>query len=83
MHAVPDLASFRVAGWTDGVGIVMCDTVDNSTHEPVAMDARNMLKRQIARAKGIPCLARGSLTGYRRRKMSDVPQKLPPKKEVA
>ena len=28
MHAVPDLASFRVAGWTEGVGIVMCDTVN-------------------------------------------------------
>ena len=50
MHAVPDLSSFRIAGWTEGVAIVMCDTVDNATHEPVAMDARNMLKRQIARA---------------------------------
>jgi glutamine synthetase len=50
MHAVPDLASFRIAGWTEGVAIVMCDTVDNSTHEPVAMDARHMLKVQLARA---------------------------------
>ena len=50
MHAVPDLSSFRIAGWTDGVAIVMCDTIRNDTHEPVEMDARMMLKRQLARA---------------------------------
>jgi glutamine synthetase len=50
MHVVPDLASFRIAGWTDGVAIVMCDTFVNGTHEPVALDARAMLKRQIAAA---------------------------------
>ncbi len=50
MHVVPDLSSFRIAGWTEGVAIVMCDTYDNSTHEPVAMDARRMLKRQLERA---------------------------------
>jgi glutamine synthetase len=50
MHAVPDLTSFRIAGWTEGVAIVMCDTVDAATHEPVALDARHMLKSQIARA---------------------------------
>jgi glutamine synthetase len=49
MHAVPDLASFRIAGWTTGVAIVMCDTVNVSTGEPIEMDARNMLKRQLAR----------------------------------
>lgn len=50
MHAIPDLSSFRIAGWTEGVAIVMCDTVDPVTHEPIAMDARNMLKKQLARA---------------------------------
>ena len=50
MHAAPDLSSFRIAGWTDGVAIVMCDTVDAATHEPVPLDARHMLKRQLARA---------------------------------
>jgi glutamine synthetase len=53
MHAVPDLSSFRIAGWTDGVAIVMCDTIRNDTHEPVEMDARMMLKRQLARAAGM------------------------------
>ena len=49
MHAIPDLASFRIAGWTDGVGIVMCDTF-HPDGRPIEMDARNMLKRQLARA---------------------------------
>ena len=53
MHAIPDLASFRVAGWTDGVGIVMCDTINVDTHEPIEMDARQMLKRQLARAEAL------------------------------
>jgi len=50
MHAVPDLASFRVAGWTEGVAIVMCDTYDEQTREPVELDSRAMLKRQVRRA---------------------------------
>jgi len=49
MHALPDLSSFRVAGWADGVAIVMCDTVHPGTSEPIEMDARNMLKRQLAK----------------------------------
>ena len=53
MHAIPDLSSFRIAGWTEGVAIVMCDTVNVDTHEPIAMDARNMLKKQLARAKAM------------------------------
>ena len=50
MHAIPDLASFRIAGWTEGVAVVLCDTVQPHTGEPIAMDARQMLKRQISRA---------------------------------
>jgi glutamine synthetase len=49
MHAIPDLASFRIAGWTEGVGIVMCDTV-HPDGRTIEMDARAMLKRQLARA---------------------------------
>ncbi len=50
MHAVPDLSSFRIAGWTEGVAIVMCDTYDTETHEPVSLDSRAMLKRQLQSA---------------------------------
>lgn len=49
MHAVPDPGSFRVAGWTDGVGVVMCDTYHPESDRPIEMDSRAMLKRQIAR----------------------------------
>lgn len=50
MHAVPDLTSFRIAGWTEGVAIVMCDTIDVATGEPIAMDGRTMLRTQLQRA---------------------------------
>lgn len=49
MHAVPDPSSFRVAGWTDGVGVVMCDTYHPESDRPIEMDSRAMLKRQIAK----------------------------------
>ena len=49
MHAMPDLSSFRVAGWADGVAIVMCDTVHPGSNAPIEMDARNMLKKQLAK----------------------------------
>ena len=49
MHAVPDLDSFRIAGWTDGVAVVMCDTYHPESDRVIEMDSRGMLKRQIAR----------------------------------
>lgn len=52
MHAVPDLSSFRIAGWTEGVAIVMCDTV-HPNGRTIEMDARAMLKRQLARAADV------------------------------
>ncbi|MCZ9882579.1 glutamine synthetase family protein [Arthrobacter sp. B2a2-09] len=44
MHAVPDLPSFRVAGWTTGMATVMCDMYDPKTHERIPMDGRGMVK---------------------------------------
>lgn len=51
MHAVPDLDTFRIAGWTEGVAVVICDTMHPNSHTPIEMDARGMLKRQIARVR--------------------------------
>jgi glutamine synthetase len=48
MHAVPDPSSFRIAGWAEGVAVVMCDAVDAATGEPVVLDSRGMLKRALA-----------------------------------
>ena len=36
-----------------GDGIVMCDTINVDTHEPIEMDSRQMLKRQLARAEAL------------------------------
>lgn len=47
MTVVPDLDTFRVAGWTEGTAVVICDTVDPETGEPTAMDSRAMLKRTL------------------------------------
>ncbi len=47
MKAVPDLQSFRIAGWEDGMATVMCDMVDGHTGEPITMDGRGMLKKTI------------------------------------
>ncbi|MER5886117.1 glutamine synthetase family protein [Streptomyces sp. NPDC001941] len=47
MAVVADLDTFRVAGWTEGAAVVICDTVDVETGEPTAMDARAMLKRTL------------------------------------
>lgn len=44
MHAVPDLRSFRVAGWTAGMATVMCDMYDPKTHERIPLDGRGMVK---------------------------------------
>jgi glutamine synthetase len=48
MKAVPDLDTFRIAGWEDGMATVMCDMVDGDTEEPITMDGRGMLKKTIA-----------------------------------
>lgn len=47
MHVVPDLSSFRVASWEEGVAVVLCDAYDAATGERVALDSRGMLKRTL------------------------------------
>ena len=51
MAVVPDLSSFRVAGWADGVAVVLCDSYAEDG-EPVALDPRRMLKRVLDRFAG-------------------------------
>ncbi len=47
-HLVPDMATLRRAGWTEGVALVLADVMDNTTHDPVAVAPRSILARQIA-----------------------------------
>lgn len=53
MHAVPDLSTFHIAGWAPGVAYCICDTIDIETHEPVALDGRHILRRQVERMRGL------------------------------
>ena len=47
VHLVPDMATLRRAGWTDGTAFVLCDVIDNATHDPVAVAPRSILRRQL------------------------------------
>jgi glutamine synthetase len=46
-HMVPDFATLRIASWLDATAIVLCDLVDDTTGEYVAVGPRSMLRRQI------------------------------------
>ena len=47
VHLVPDLATLREAAWTTGTAFVLCDVIDDASHEPVAVAPRSILKAQI------------------------------------
>ena len=49
VHLVPDLTTLRRAGWTDGAALVLCDVVDQTTHDLVPMAPRTVLRRQVER----------------------------------
>jgi glutamine synthetase len=51
MHAVPDLSTLHVAPWREGTAFCICDTIDIETHEPVALDGRNILRRTVERVR--------------------------------
>jgi glutamine synthetase len=49
LHAVPDLATLRVAAWLDRTALVLCDARDEEGGAPVAVSPRAILRRQIER----------------------------------
>lgn len=49
VHLVPDLSTLRSAAWTDHTAIVLCDVVDHTAHQAVAVAPRTMLRRQVER----------------------------------
>ena len=57
VHLVPDLSSLPRASWLDSTAMVLCDVHSNTTHEPVPMAPRSVLKAQLARAKALGLLA--------------------------
>ena len=48
-HMLADMATLRVASWLDRTALVLCDLVDDATHDFVPVAPRSMLRRQIAR----------------------------------
>ncbi len=50
VHCVPDLATLRRASWLDRSALVLCDVADDTTHEPVAVAPRSLLRRQVEAA---------------------------------
>ena len=48
--ASPDWETLRVLPWQDRTALVLCDVIDEATHEEVVVSPRTILKRQIAAA---------------------------------
>ncbi|MEM7201110.1 MAG: glutamine synthetase family protein [Planctomycetota bacterium] len=66
VHLVPDLATLRRASWLDRTALVVCDVVDERSHEPVALAPRSLLRRQLeaATAAGFVAMAGSELEYY-------------------
>ena len=65
-HMVPDMATLRVADWLPTTAIVLCDLVDDATHELVPIAPRSMLRKQIERLEsvGLTAMAASELEYY-------------------
>lgn len=53
VHLAPDLTTLRRAAWTDATAIVLCDVVDEDTHDLVEVAPRTVLRRQVERLEGL------------------------------
>jgi glutamine synthetase len=51
LKAVPDLSTLRTIPWLEKTALVICDALDEETNEPIEVSPRQILKRQIDRAK--------------------------------
>lgn len=65
-HIVPDLAAMRKADWLPKTAIVLCDLVDDKSHEKVEVAPRSILKKQLERAgkEGLDVFAATELEYY-------------------
>jgi glutamine synthetase len=48
---IPDLSTLRVVPWIQKTAMVICDIADEDTNEPVEVAPRQILKRQMDRAR--------------------------------
>ncbi|MBI4612372.1 MAG: glutamine synthetase [Planctomycetes bacterium] len=59
-HAVPDLATLRVLPWLEKTALVVCDLANEETGAPVPVAPRQILRRQIERARSLGFLPLGA-----------------------
>jgi glutamine synthetase len=48
---IPDMSTLRLVPWIEKTAMVICDIADEDTREPVEVAPRQILKRQVERAK--------------------------------
>jgi len=48
---IPDLSTLRLVPWIEKTAMVICDVADEETGEPVEVAPRQILKRQVERAR--------------------------------
>src|SRR6476619_4884256 len=48
---LPDLAPLRPTPWRDKAALCMADCISEHGHEPIAMDPRHQLRRQVERCR--------------------------------
>ncbi|MEE2883758.1 MAG: glutamine synthetase family protein [Planctomycetota bacterium] len=65
-HMVPDLSTLRRASWLEKSALVICDLIDDKTHQPVHAAPRSILSAQVARADeaGFQVMAASELEYY-------------------
>ena len=51
MIVVPDLATLKATPWREGAALCMADCVSEHGHEPLDMDPRHQLRRQVERCR--------------------------------
>jgi glutamine synthetase len=51
LKAVPDMGTLRSIPWLEKTALVICDVLDEESGEPIEVSPRQILKRQIERAK--------------------------------
>ena len=65
-HLVPDLSTLRVASWLDKTALVICDVMNEKTHDLEAIAPRSVLKKQLEQAanQGFETVAASELEYY-------------------
>jgi glutamine synthetase len=51
VHALPDLSTLRRAAWLDRTALVLCDLSNAESGAPIAVAPRQVLRRQLERAR--------------------------------